>query len=51
MLAIPLILLFEGSLVIMAFTERRDAKAAAAEAAAAAAAESAQDTPRIEQGS
>lgn len=50
MLAIPLILLFEGSLVIMAFTERRDAKAAAAEAAAAAAA-SAQDTPRIEQGS
>ncbi len=34
MLAVPLILLFEGSLVVMAITERRDAKAAAAEAEA-----------------
>lgn len=50
MLAVPLILLFEGSLIIMAITEKRQAKAAAAEAEAAAAAESV-ETPRIEQGS
>lgn len=52
MLAIPLILLFEGSLVIMAITEKRDAKAAEAAAAAAAAEEAAaQATPQIEQNS
>jgi sec-independent protein translocase protein TatC len=48
MLAIPLMLLFEGSLLIMHFTEQSDAKAKAAEEAAAAAAEAA---PQIEQGS
>ncbi len=46
MLAIPLIFLFEGSLVIMAITEKRDAKAAEAAAEAEAAA-----VPKIEQGS
>ena len=34
MLAVPLILLFEGSMLVMRFTESRDAKAEAAEAAA-----------------
>ena len=39
MLAIPLLLLFEGTLLFMRFTERRDAKAKAAEQAAEASAE------------
>jgi sec-independent protein translocase protein TatC len=47
MLAIPLMLLFEGSLLIMYFTEQSDAKAKAA----AAAAEAADATAQIEQGS
>ena len=46
MLAVPLMLLFEGSLVIMYFTEKSDAKTAAE----AAAAEAAGETPQIEQG-
>ncbi len=50
MLAVPLILLFEGSLLIMYFTEKSDAKVAAAEAAAAEA-EAAAETAQIEQGS
>ncbi len=46
MLAIPLWLLFESSLLFMAFTEKREAKAAARAAAAEGAAA---DTPQIEQ--
>jgi sec-independent protein translocase protein TatC len=48
MLAVPLIMLFEGSLLIMYFTEKGDAKAKAAAAEAEAAAEAA---AQIEQGS
>lgn len=47
MLAFPLMLLFEGTLLFMAFTEKREAKAAAQAAAAEAAATD--DAPQIEQ--
>lgn len=48
MLAVPLMLLFEGSLLIMYFTEKSDAKAKAAAAEAEAAEEG--TTAQIEQG-
>ena len=51
MLAVPLMLLFEGSLLIMYFTEKSDAKAKAAAEAAEAAEAAAEATPQIEQGS
>lgn len=47
MLAFPLMLLFEGTLLFMAFTEKREAKAVAQAAAAEAAATD--DAPQIEQ--
>ncbi|MDP3550680.1 MAG: twin-arginine translocase subunit TatC, partial [Novosphingobium sp.] len=48
MLAIPLLLLFEGTLILMRFTEKADAKRRAAEEAAEKAAElTAADTPLI----
>jgi Sec-independent protein secretion pathway component TatC len=50
MLAIPLMLLFESTLLFMAFTEKREAKAAAAASQTDETAdEAADDTPRIEQ--
>lgn len=45
MLAVPLMLLFEGTLLFMRFTEKREAKAKAAEEAAEASAEAAEPPP------